>query len=278
MLGAAISDGTVLSCRVDGGGEDLTPRVLGRHPKGAQCVAFSSDGAALASGGSDDHPDRRDVTLILWDPQLRGSALSLTGHEVAVQSVAFSPGGQVLAAGDIGGVIGLWALSPPREQQVLKGKGLSIASLAFSPDGRFLASGVGGYPHGAIELWGFAGDGPEGGPDPASGRQVHRGRLVSAPVSRAAEVPGSQVRFGVGAEVECPHCGHRFYTEMLGLENVCAQCGGRFEVDDDGMTLGEAVECPHCGYRFCTELLEPDGECPRCGGALELEDWGRSLW
>ena len=64
-------------------------------------------------------------------------------------SVAFSPGGQTLAAGDDNGDIGLWDTATGKRTASLT-EGSPVYSVAFSPDGQTLAAGD---DNGDIGLW-----------------------------------------------------------------------------------------------------------------------------
>ena len=72
----------------------------------------------------------------------------------AVLSVAFSPDGKTLAAGDAGGAVQLWAVATRQPIGVpLIGQGAPVNSVAFSPDGKTLATGD---AVGTIRLWDVA--------------------------------------------------------------------------------------------------------------------------
>ncbi len=77
----------------------------------------------------------------------------LVGHSGAVDSVAFSPDGTVLASGDVNGIIRLW--NPVSRQAIGSPMDVhshvpGVSGLAFSPDGRVLASADG---DGTVRLW-----------------------------------------------------------------------------------------------------------------------------
>jgi WD40 repeat protein/beta-lactamase regulating signal transducer with metallopeptidase domain len=96
-------------------------------------LAYSPDGAALASAGEGGSIVLRDV---------RGGRVTarLEGHRDAVSALAFSPDGKALASGSYDKTVRLWDVATGRETSVLAGHTNWVFSVAFSPDGRALAS------------------------------------------------------------------------------------------------------------------------------------------
>ncbi|KAF8320950.1 hypothetical protein DL93DRAFT_2107614, partial [Clavulina sp. PMI_390] len=119
---------------------------LAGHTGWVRSVAFSPDGAVLASGSGDES------IRLLWDVQTQSAkGEPLTGHTHYVTSVAFSPDRAVLASGSEDKSIRLWDV----QTQAPKGKpmgivGIVMQSVAFSLDGTILASGA---SDGSIYLW-----------------------------------------------------------------------------------------------------------------------------
>ena len=78
-----------------------------------------------------------------------GRRIATLAEGGAVVSVAFSPNGQTLAAGDLGGHVGLWDTGTGRRAATLA-EGSAVASVAFSPNGQMLAAGG---LRGEVGLW-----------------------------------------------------------------------------------------------------------------------------
>jgi WD40 repeat protein len=127
---------------------------------GNQSLSFSPDGKILAVGGWTDTMGIRLWSTSNWrllrtlrvtapqevEPQVRirkAAFVSMRGGPTPqVHSIAFSPDGHMLAAGDEFNNVSLWNLATGRiKPQVLKGHTYPVNSVAFSNDGTRLVSG-----------------------------------------------------------------------------------------------------------------------------------------
>jgi RNA polymerase sigma factor (sigma-70 family) len=161
--------------------------VLTGHRLGVNALAFSPDGALLASAGLDKtvkvwdvkalqerqeflgHTDMvfsvaffhdgraivsgsKDQTARIWDLNTGKERFVLQDHDKPVESVAVSPDDKVVATGSWDRTIKLWDPETGQETAALHQKD-GVNALAFSPDGKFLASGGQG---GRVYLWGVA--------------------------------------------------------------------------------------------------------------------------
>jgi len=119
-----------------------------QHGAEVRCVAFSPDGALVASGSK----DRR---IRLFSARTGEEVATIDGQSGMIWSVAFSPDGLTLASGGMDHSVKLWDVAPRRLRATLVGHRGPVHSVAFSPDGRTLASA--GSFDGTVRLWNVAG-------------------------------------------------------------------------------------------------------------------------
>ncbi|WP_406511116.1 trypsin-like peptidase domain-containing protein [Streptomyces sp. NBC_00161] len=117
-------------------------RRLPGHTKAVYSVAFSPNGATLATGSADS-------TVQLWDTTTGKTRTTLKGHTDEVNSVAFSPDGTTLATGSDDSTVRLWDTTTGKKRTTLPQTG-SVWSVAYSPDRDTLA--IGGKD-GTARLW-----------------------------------------------------------------------------------------------------------------------------
>jgi WD40 repeat protein len=134
------------------------PRTISRkHKDQVLCVAYSSDGDRLASGGRDGSVRIRDENL--W----REKVVLIPAHKGAVRAVALSPDGLHLASAGDDHVVRVFELTNKKdvfrpdkggklfvERFVLRQHERPVLAIAYSPDGRRLASADEG---GTVLLW-----------------------------------------------------------------------------------------------------------------------------
>lgn len=108
----------------------------------AEALAYSRDGALLATSGIDD-------SFILWDAKTGQESLRIPQLKGA-QDVAFSPTSDLLATAGPGKDVILWEVGKGKPAAVLKGHSAAVTTVTFSPDGKLLASGG---EDGMVILW-----------------------------------------------------------------------------------------------------------------------------
>ncbi len=130
------ADGSALGKLADAnayGGKTTAAQRAGwlAHPGAVQALAFSSDGAQLASSGGDG-------TIKLWDVSEQ-SVMWANVCGMATSSLAFEPGGRALTAG-CGWTIRRLAANTGKIVSILRGHGADVAGVAIESDGRLLWS------------------------------------------------------------------------------------------------------------------------------------------
>lgn len=121
---------------------------LRRHNSSDRWIDFSPDGRLLAA------PSLVAGSIELWSASQEALVATLTGVDILVTSVAFSPDGKTLASEGKESQIILWDVEEKRMRLELKGHTNGrVWGLAFSPDGELLASAGGDH---SIRIWHIA--------------------------------------------------------------------------------------------------------------------------
>ena len=152
IYGARFSpDGTILAVNSSAGIQiwsTATRAAVGTLSGGSSALAFSPDGATLASGST----RTSQANIKLWDVTNRTLIATLPGHTggpTGVHSVAFSPSGDTLASGSGDQTVKLWDVANESLIATLTGHTSHVFSVAWSSDGT-LASGS---RDGTVKLW-----------------------------------------------------------------------------------------------------------------------------
>lgn len=104
------------------------------HPGGVNSVAFSPDGATIATAGV-------DKKFKLWSTVQGGDMGTFALDYDEARCVAFSPNGRYVAGGGIGRIITI--VDRNTGMTVETGGGGFVQGLSFSPDSKWLAAGLG---------------------------------------------------------------------------------------------------------------------------------------
>jgi dipeptidyl aminopeptidase/acylaminoacyl peptidase len=196
---------------------------LGPHDETVEAVAFSLDGARVATAGD-------DRTARIWRLPSR---LEASGHaESPLAAIAFSPdGARVAAAGDDRSIT-LWDAATGRVVSVWEGETDAATAVAFGPGGAIAATGA---FDGEVMLW-SAGDGKL-----LDRWRAHGGEMVSAVAFSAdGEALATGGRDGFARVWPLPR-------NRLSADEVArvARCRSPFRIDGQRLTRG-AIDAAAC--------------------------------
>jgi WD40 repeat protein len=93
---------------------------------------------------------RKDGAVSVWNIATASLSWEAKKHDSAVNAIAFSADGTLMATGGDDRTAIIWELSTGKTRRTLKGHDLAITSLAFSPDATTLAVGSG---NASVVLW-----------------------------------------------------------------------------------------------------------------------------
>jgi WD40 repeat protein/basic membrane lipoprotein Med (substrate-binding protein (PBP1-ABC) superfamily)/DNA-binding SARP family transcriptional activator len=146
--------------------------VLRGHAQWVTSVAFSPDGARLATSS-------RDRMVKVWEAASGRELLSVPAHAASVWNVVFSPDGTRLATASDDFTARVWDASTGQELLVLRGHTKAVNDVAFSPDGGRIATTSGDW---TARVW-----------DASSGRELLDLRHAAVVLRAAFSADGARL-------------------------------------------------------------------------------------
>lgn len=114
-----------------------------RHPQGIRALAWSPNGARLATGGEDG-------AVRLFDATTGQHQVTYKKHRASITALAWSPDSQQLASAGEDGTVQVWDAASGKKRRTFRGALGTRAVLAWSPNGTWLAGG-GSDP--CVQIW-----------------------------------------------------------------------------------------------------------------------------
>lgn len=130
---------------------------------GIYSLSFNPKGDVLASASGRDSSDTygslqklrsEGGKVRLWDMKSGTLLTTLDSDEYITYTVAFSPDGSIIAAGNVDGTIKLWDTKTYKLLRTIRAHIVKTSQISFSFDGRFIASSGG---DGTVSIWGICG-------------------------------------------------------------------------------------------------------------------------
>jgi DNA-binding beta-propeller fold protein YncE len=117
-------------------------------------VAFSPDGNLVASGGSSRYKSIHDrlTTIYLWNSKTGELVDKLIGHSKRIDSLAFSPNGNIIASHSYDQTIKIWNLNTREIIYTISLDSEGCKTVAITPDGNNLVS----TDENNIKIWNLA--------------------------------------------------------------------------------------------------------------------------
>jgi WD40 repeat protein len=129
-----IPTGLISETKVSSGSTISPQRTLEVHGGPVNSVASSPTDCGLFASASEDR------TVMIWNIETKETKPILTGHSEAVNSIAFSPDGQLLASASDDGTVRLWNVELGVPYGVFKGHSSWIRDISFSSDGQLASA------------------------------------------------------------------------------------------------------------------------------------------